>query len=147
MRIEREKLLARGHPNIEAKHEKTMALTCHEKVSRRGDCFIGLGASKSLADFSTDFKKLASNKKANIRMEIRIEGLDEGIIVEGRGRSSLSYSHPKDIVIRKSGFVCPKTVMVYADKAAGDLSRSFVKLLQKPETVIKIVFTVTLGSE
>lgn len=144
MRIEREELLARGNPNIEAKHEKTMAITCNEKVSRRGDCFIGVEASKNLADFSADFKKLALNEKAIISMNIGIEGLDEGIIVEGRGHSSLSYSHPEDIVVRKSGFVCPKTVMVYADKAVGDLPRSFVKLLQKPETVIKIVFTVTL---
>ena len=144
MRIEREELLARGYSNIEAKHEKTMAITCHEKVSRSGDCFIGVEASKSLADFSANFKKLASNKRANIRMEIRIEGLDEEIIVDGKGHSSLSYSHSEDIVVRKSGFVCPKTVMVYADKAAGDLPKSFVKLLQKPETLIKIVFMVTL---
>ena len=144
MRIEREELLARGYSNIEAKHRKTLALTCHEKVSRRGDCFIGVKASKSLVDFSANFKKLASNKKANIRMEIRIEGLDEEIIVLGKGHSSLSYSHSDDIVVRKSGFVCPKTVMVYADKAAGDLPRPFVKLLQKPESIIKIVFTVTI---
>lgn len=145
MRIGREELLARGHPNIEAKHGKTMAITCHEKVSKRGDCFIGVGSSKSLADFSTDFKKLASNEKAVISMDLRIEGLNERIIVKGRGHSGLSYSHPEDIVVRKSGFACPKTVMVYADKTAGDLPRSFVKLLQKPETVIKIVFLVTLG--
>ena len=144
MRIEKVELLARGHRNIESKHEKTIAITCNEKVSSRGDCFIGVEASKSLADFSANFKKLASNEKAIISMVIMIEGLDEEIVVEGRGHSRLSYSHPEDIVVRKSGFVCSKTAMVYADKAAGDLPRSFVKLFKNPETVIKIVFMVTL---
>lgn len=42
----------------------------------------------------------------------------------------MSFDHPKDIVVRKSGFLSDRTLMVYANKAAIDIPRKIVRMLQ-----------------
>jgi len=63
-------------------------------------------------------------------------------VVRARGDSRLSFSHPTDLVVRRSGYVCGRTVAVGADKAAGDLSRTLVEKMQNPHQKIKITLTV-----
>jgi hypothetical protein len=53
-------------------------------------------------------------------------------VVEGRGAEGLTLSHPTDMVVRKSGFISDRTLMVEANRAAADIPRSFVELLQDP---------------
>jgi len=44
------------------------------------------------------------------------------------------FSHPTDIVLRKSNYVCPRTLAVNCDKASDSIPRKIVKLLQDPKT-------------
>jgi len=62
--------------------------------------------------------------------------------VKAFGSSRLILSHPTDIVVRKSDFICHRTLAVKADKAACDLSRALVEKLKNPEQVVKITLTV-----
>ncbi|MBM4400405.1 MAG: DUF371 domain-containing protein, partial [Crenarchaeota archaeon] len=50
----------------------------------------------------------------------------------------LTLSHPTDMVIRKSDYVCNRTLAVHADKAAQDLSRELVEKLRNPQQKVKI---------
>lgn len=64
--------------------------------------------------------------------------------VEGRGTRGLTFSHPTDLVVRKSGFVSDRTLMVHADGAAIDIPRELVRSLQDPGTRLTIeVSTLT----
>jgi hypothetical protein len=47
-----------------------------------------------------------------------------------------------DIVIRKTNFVCPRTMSVLCDKASSDMPSKLVKMLQDQET--KGIFRITL---
>ncbi len=55
----------------------------------------------------------------------------------GFGHPDLSLEDTEDMVFRKSDYICPRTVLIGVDKAARDLDRSFVRILQDPGTVIQ----------
>ena len=42
------------------------------------------------------------------------------------------------MVIRKSSYICNRTLAIKADKAAADLSRSLVEKLRKPKQNVEI---------
>jgi hypothetical protein len=45
-----------GHPNIQSIHPTTIMLTKERQVTKRGDCIVAVGADKSVADLSPEFK-------------------------------------------------------------------------------------------
>ncbi|RLI33421.1 DUF371 domain-containing protein, partial [Candidatus Bathyarchaeota archaeon] len=51
-------------------------------------------------------------------------------------------THPSDLVVRKSSYICPRTLMIHADKAAADLPRKMVEALKRAATVT-VELTVT----
>jgi hypothetical protein len=52
-------------------------------------------------------------------------------VVYAKGHPSLTLSHPGDIVIRKSKFICERTLAICATKAAKDFSREFIQKLRR----------------
>ena len=63
-------------------------------------------------------------------------------IVNGMGHKDLILTHTEDIVIRKSDFVCPRTLAVHCDKTSDLLLREMVTLLQDPKS--KGTFTIII---
>ena len=57
-------------------------------------------------------------------------------------RLALLKSMKPRMVVRKSNYVCSRTLAVKADKASADLSRSLVQKLKNPEQKMKITLTV-----
>jgi hypothetical protein len=131
------KILAWGHPNITAKHATTFMITRDAAVGPRGDCIIGVRAECGAADLPGGLKELIrSGKRFLIR--IVVSGLEEEILA--RGHPDLPLTHPSDLVVRKSRFICDRTVAIEATKAAGDLSRDIVRELADPKTTVALVF-------
>lgn len=124
-----EKIPFYGHPNVRATHKTTLAITRDDAIGIKGDCFIGVRSSKASANLSHKLKEVIATPKARITMKIRSEGIEEEVV--GYGSPELSFSDDKDLVVRKSDFVCGRTLAIRADKAAADLSRRLVKALQK----------------
>ncbi len=135
-----EVILARGHAKVRASHRSTFEITMDEHLSDEGDCIIAVGADKSAASLSRAFKEIL--RKPNARLTIAIEA--GGIVeqVNAHGSSRLVLSHPTDLVVRKSDYVCSRTLAVHADKAAKDLSRELVQKLQDPRQMAKITLKV-----
>jgi len=129
-----------GHENIRATHRTTLEFTKDKRLSKKGDCIIAVSADKALTDLSTDFK--ANLRKPNAKLTILIEagGITEQ--VHACGSQQLILSHPTDAVVRKSGYICGRTLAVRADKAASDLSRELVEKLKNPKQKVKITLTV-----
>jgi hypothetical protein len=59
-----------------------------------------------------------------------------------RGSPRLLFTHPTDLVVRRSGYVCGRTLAIRADKAAGELSSKFVEKIKDPNQRIKITLAV-----
>jgi len=127
---------ARGHPNIRATHRTTLEFTKDEHLSRRGDCIVAVAADKGAADLSEEFRKLA--KKDGTKISIIIEVGPLRAEIHGYGSSRLSFTHPTDMVIRKSQYTCGRTIAIMADTAAADLPREMVKLLQDGGRKVRI---------
>jgi hypothetical protein len=136
----KEIILARGHGNISALHETTIEITKERALSRRGDCIIAVAANRSVHDLTQEFKKRLRKDDAKIVVTVEVGGISETIV--GHGDSRLTLAHPTDIVIRKSGYVCSRTLAVHADKSASDLSRELVRRMQDFRREVKVTLAV-----
>ncbi len=137
---ETEIITAYGHELIRATHKTTFEITKESSLTPRGDCIIAVRADKSVVDLSRKFKELAKKQGAKIKIIIESDGERE--IVKAYGDPRLTFTHPEDIVIRKSGYVCGRTLAIKADKAAKDLSRKLIKELRNSDKKVKIILTV-----
>jgi hypothetical protein len=136
----REVIFAHGHKNVQATHPTTLEITKEEKLTKRGDCIIAVSADKALTDLSVKFKD--SLCKENARISLLIEAGEILDVVNALGSPKLILTHPTDIVIRKSNYICNRTLAIQADKAAIDLSRKLVEKLKNPEQKVKITLTI-----
>ena len=130
----------RGHPNVLSLHPRTLEITKDSHLSLRGDCIVGVSASKGCADLDPAIKKRVQDRASVIRVDVVIG--NESFTVTGRGDERLSLLNAHDIVIRKTNFVCPRTLSVCCDRASSDLPRSMVKQLQDSSTVGLLVIGV-----
>ena len=129
-----------GHENIRSNHKKTIEITKESELTVRGDCIVGVNANYSCSDLPETLKEKLQDPSSEIEFSIRVE--DHEFVVKGKGHEDLILSHPEDIVIRKSDFVCPRTLAVKCDKASDLLRREMVRLLQNPKT--KGFFTINV---
>lgn len=130
---------AKGHPNVKSTHKTTLEITKEDYLTPKGDCIIGINADISMADFSEKLREKIRNSN-KIIVEIVVGDLKEIII--GKGHKDLILNHPTDMVLRKSNFICPRTLMINADKSAKELNREIVERLKKGEDLIfRIIIT------
>ncbi len=123
-----ETILAYGHPNVRSRHKTTIEVTKEPHLTIRGDCIIGVGAEKGCADLSDEFKAAARDPATIISVKFTVGDLEE--TVTGKGHPDLTFTHPTDMVIRKSDFTCSRTLMVGSDKSSAELSRKLINLLK-----------------
>ena len=109
-------------------------------VSKNGDCIVAMSADKSVADLSIQFKE--ELRKPNAKVTVTIEAGDLKEEIKASGSPKLCLCHPTDIVIRKSDYICHRTLAIFADKSANDLARALVEKLQDPQQKVKVTLTV-----
>jgi len=129
-----ETIQASGHPKIRATHKTTLEITKDSHLTERGDCIVAVNASKGGRDLSPEFRDLVRNDNAVIRLTMTVARQSE--TVTGRGDSRLTLDHLTDLVIRRSNYVCNRTLMVQADKSASNLRRGLVRALRDPQAKI-----------
>jgi hypothetical protein len=137
-----ETILAFGHSNIQATHKLTLEITKEAELSERGDCIIAVSANKSMTDLSSEFKENLRKETAKITILIEVGDIVEAVNALGSPR--LILTHPTDIVVRKSNYICSRTLAIQADKAACDLSRDLVRRLRNPKQKVKVKLTVRI---
>jgi hypothetical protein len=136
----KEVILARGHEKISATHETTIEITKEARMSENGDCIVAVSANKALGDLSSEFKKNLLKDHADITISVEAGGVTETLSAHGSSR--LILTHPTDIVVRKSSYVCSRTLAIHADKSACDLSRGLVEKLKNREQNVRITLTM-----
>ncbi len=132
-----------GHNNVLSTHKTTLEFTTEESLTLKGDCILGVKTTKSLAEFPSEIKDMIRKEGSQIRVILSIKGEIEEII--GRGHPLLSLSDPHAIIIRKSTYVCPRTLMIGANKAAKDISRKIVNLMKNPDNELTIKIQIFDG--
>jgi hypothetical protein len=128
-----------GHPLIKATHRTTFEITKEEKLSLKGDCIIGVKANKSCKDLNDRLKSYITR---DVPIRITVHVGKYAFEANAMGHPSLTLTDEKDIVIRKSNYVCPRTLAIKSDKAAIDMPRDMRLMLNNRETEGKMVISV-----
>ncbi len=132
-----------GHPNIASKHRSTIEFTTDSNLTPRGDCILGVKTTTNLKQLPTEIKDLIRKKNSKIKVIMKIDEFLEEI--EGEGHAELSLTDETAIIIRTSNYVCPKTLVINANKAAKDISSEMRELMRNPSTIMEITIQVESG--
>jgi len=130
----------RGHKNILSLHEKTLEITKEPDLTINGDCIVGINADLACKDLPENFKKNVMSDDAKITFTIKAG--KHSFSIHGNGSKKLTLKHPKDIVLRKSAFVCTRTLAIKCDKASSDMPREMIHVLQNPKIIGKMIIEV-----
>ena len=130
-----------GHKNIRSLHPKTIEITTEPNLTLNGDCIIGVNASCGCNDIPEQMKNLMRNYKLEILFTISVK--DTSFKVKGNGHENLILTNPHDIVIRKSSFICPRTLAIHCDLASNSLPRQMINTLQNPDS--KGIFSIDIN--
>ncbi|MGD0996005.1 MAG: DUF371 domain-containing protein [Candidatus Bathyarchaeia archaeon] len=136
----RENIVAFGHENIQAIHPSTLMFTREKRLSKTGDCVVGVVADKAVADLNQEFKEKLKRPNAKLTIIIEAGGLTEQI--NAFGSPKLILTHPTDIVIRKSDYISDRTLAIHADKSANDLPRELREILKNPKQKVNITLVI-----
>jgi len=62
--------------------------------------------------------------------------------VKANGSPQLQFTHLTDLVVRKSDYVCGRTLAIGADKAASDFSRKLVEKMRDTSQEVTVTLVV-----
>lgn len=131
---------ARGHKNVKSTHKTTFEFTKETNLTKNGNCIVAVESTMAASDLPVEFKDAARKENARITVTIEADELKE--VVKANGSPQLEFTHPTDLVVRKSDYTCGRTLAIRADKASIDFSRELVEKLQDPKQVVKVTLTV-----
>ena len=144
--------IAYGHKNIVASHKTTLEFTKDNVLSLRGNCIVGVKSNFDLGAINEFIKNKGNGADNRIKILIKPErsSLQKIFFQKTNGKKFYEeffallnplFSHPTELVIRKSGFVDERTFAIMADKSAADLNRDFVELLKNPmqKIIVKLI--------
>ncbi|PKP51414.1 MAG: DUF371 domain-containing protein, partial [Candidatus Altiarchaeales archaeon HGW-Altiarchaeales-3] len=124
---------SKGHKNVLGRHKTTFEVTKETHLTPRGDCIIGVCADKGILELSEKFRDALKCEDAKLEILLKIRGTNLEEKITASGKPGLSFTHPTDIVVRKSNFICSRTLCIRADRAANDFSREFIEKLKNSE--------------
>lgn len=128
-----ETILASGHENVSANHTSTLELTTDDWLTEAGDCIVGIEADRAPSAFDPSFVEAARSVETTITAKIAVG--DQTETIHGRGDPALTFESDRSAVIRTSGYVDDRTVLVGADAAAADIDRSIIEQLQEGASI------------
>lgn len=137
-----EKFRARGHSNVRSSHRTTVMVTKVVNLTLHGDCIMAVGAEKGLRDLDPRLKDAMRRSDAKIKLVLEVGGLV--FEVTGEGDPGLTLSHSTDMVTRKSRYICDRTIMIRADKAACDADEDLIDLLRDEKQGVNVALLVDL---
>jgi len=121
-----------GHENIRSLHKNTIEITKESTLTPSGDCIIGINAKYGCSGIPKKIKEKLRNPNSKVIFSIIVN--DYTFKINGKGHKDLILSDPNDIVLRKSDYVCPRTLAVKCNKASDSIPRKLVQMLQDPKT-------------
>ncbi|MDX1798829.1 MAG: DUF371 domain-containing protein, partial [Candidatus Lokiarchaeia archaeon] len=110
-----DKIDAFGDENILSTHKTTLELTKVNTLTKKGNCIIGINATKACYDLSSTLKdKIANGKK--IKVNLRVDDIQDSFY--GFGNKQLRLLDKEDIVFRKSSYICERTILINCTKSS-----------------------------
>ncbi len=134
-----ETITAKGHPLIQCTHTTTIELTKDTYLTKNGTCILGIEASKACYDLNLLLKKKITDGE-KITVIIKAGATIDSFY--GFGNKNLTFLSKKDIVFRKSDFICDRTILIKCSKSSSELDRNIIKNLTNSKEQFSIIFKV-----
>lgn len=134
-----EKVSAYGHENILCTHSTTIEITKEKSVTKKGNCIIGIKASKACFDLNHNLKKKIKDGN-KIKITLKLENLQDSFF--GFGNKELRLLNKNDMVFRKSNFICDRTVLINCTKSSNEINRELIEKLKIPGKKLSIIFEI-----
>ena len=134
-----ERIHAWGHENILCNHQTTIEITKHKSLTKKGDCIIGVNASKACSDLTTELKAQIKNGK-RFKVILKVDDIQDHF--SGFGNRKLRLLDKNDMVFRKSNFICDRTVLINCSKSSVEISRDLTKTLRNSNTKLTITIEI-----
>lgn len=119
-----------GHKNIRSLHSRTIEITKDPNLTLNGDCIIGVSATKSCSDLTSAIKNKIRRNQSIVEIDLIVEPFS--IKIHGIGNDNLLLTHLHDIVLRKSNFICDRTLCLSCNVSAIQIPRKMIDLLKDP---------------
>jgi hypothetical protein len=130
-------ITAKGHALIQCTHTTTIELTTDTFLTKNGTCILGIDASKACYDLNPLLKKKITE---GLKIKAIIKAGDEVDFFYGFGNKNLTLLSKKDMVFRKSDFICDRTILIKCSKSSSELNRSIVNKLTNSKGRFSIIF-------
>ena len=122
-----ETIRCRGHTLVRGTHKTTFEITAEDHLTVTGDCIIAVAADKGCTGLSEEFKKALAHDDAVLATTLSCGGVE--VVIQSRGSSKMTLDHPTDMVWRRSGFVCGRTIGIFADHVAATMPEDLIRSL------------------
>ncbi|MDF0681496.1 MAG: DUF371 domain-containing protein [Candidatus Nitrosocosmicus sp.] len=129
-----------GHKNIRSLHLRTIEITKDPNLTLNGDCIIGVSATKSCSDLTSAMKNKIRRNQSIVEIDLIVEPFS--IKINGIGNDNLLLTHRHDIVLRKSNFICDRTLCLSCNVSAIHIPRKMIDLLKDPSKQGLLVISV-----
>lgn len=123
-----EEIMFKGHFNVQSYHPRTIEVTKEKKLTLRGDCIIGVNSNKACYDLKNELKNKIRNNSSFVEIELIVE--PHSFTIHGEGNENLTLTNPHDIVLRKSTFICNRTIAINCNYSALEIPRPLIDLLK-----------------
>ena len=124
-----EEVIFKGHPNVQSLHSRTIEITKDNYLTKKGDCIIGINANKSCKDLSYHLKEKIKKNNSFIEIELVVE--PDNFVIKGYGHDKLLLTNSEDIVLRKSKFICDRTLSINCDYSSLEIPRKMIEQLKQ----------------
>lgn len=132
-----DKIYAYGHENILSTHPTTIEITKDKNITEKGNCIIGINATKACFDLNPDLKRFIKSGK-KLKIILKVDNLKDSFY--GFGNETLNLLDENDMVFRKSNFICDRTVLIRCTKSSSELNRTLIEKLKIPGKKFIMIF-------
>jgi hypothetical protein len=134
-----EEFYAFGHESIIGTHKTTIEITKDKSLTKRGNCIIGISATKACFDLNSTLKK-EINADKKIKVTLKVKNIQDSFY--GFGSKELKLLNKHDLIFRTSNYICNRTVLINCTKSSKQISRKLIEKLQTPGTELSIIFEI-----
>ena len=128
-----DEVIFKGHPNVQSLHARTIEITKDKDLTLNGDCIIGINANKGCKDLDLGIKKRIKKNDSLIEICLIVEPYS--FTIKGFGDDNLLLTNEDDIVLRKSKFVCDRTLSINCNFSSLEIPREIINSLKDPSKI------------
>ena len=125
-----EEVIFKGHQNVQSLHARTIEITKDKDLTLNGDCIVGINANKACKDLDVEIKKRIKKKDSLIEICIIVE--PHSFTIKGFGDDNLLLTNEDDIVLRKSKYICDRTLSINCNFSSLEIPREIIDSLKDP---------------